>query len=73
VQFLDCPRCRARFHTGLIYLRLEACPRCGASFAGVRSGAAPRLRRIFGRDEVGRDATDWETITGSQYSRGRET
>jgi hypothetical protein len=29
------------------------------------------MRRVFGRSEG--DAMDWEMITGSQYSRDRDT
>ena len=72
MPYLDCPRCRARFHTGFIYAQLEVCPRCGAPFREPPTDRGGRLRRIFGRgpaDEV----PDWETITGSQYERGRVT
>jgi uncharacterized C2H2 Zn-finger protein len=70
VQFLDCPRCRARFRTGFIYEHFEACPRCGTSFRESRSDTGARLHQIFGRRAAG-DVPDWETITQSQYAGSR--
>jgi hypothetical protein len=67
LQYLDCPRCRARFHTGPIYERLTACPRCGASFDPPPPRLRERLRTRFGGRGV-EELPDWETITGSQYA-----
>lgn len=67
MQYLDCPRCRARFHAGPMYPQLEVCPRCGAPFGEPRSDGGARLHRIFGH-RAASETPDWETITGSQYA-----
>lgn len=70
MPYLDCPRCRARFHTGAIYEPLAFCPRCGAPFDVPHRGIRHALRALIGRgkdDEV----LDWEKITGSQYAARR--
>lgn len=67
LQYLDCPRCLARFHTGPIYSRLTACPRCGASFDPPPPRLRERLRTLLGGRGV-EELPDWETITGSQYA-----
>jgi len=66
MHYLDCPRCRARFHAGVIYYRLERCPRCDASLDGARPRIGKLLRSALGRRGLA-DAPDWETITSSQY------
>jgi uncharacterized C2H2 Zn-finger protein len=68
MNFLECPRCRARFHTGIIYESPELCPRCGAGFATSRAGLRTRLEALLKR-RVLRDTLDWEAVTGSQYIR----
>lgn len=65
MQLIDCPRCRARFHTGLIYEPLECCPRCGETFRPQRH--CDRLRRAFRARGLGQP--DWEAITSSKYAR----
>lgn len=70
MPYIDCPRCRARFHAGYIYERLEACPRCGAPLRPPRLTVAERLRRVAKRGQA-TEAPDWETITGSQYRARR--
>ena len=66
MSYLDCPRCRARFHTGVIYESLDACPRCGADLRPQRPSLRDHLRST--RRRRGRaQAPDWEAITGSQY------
>lgn len=72
MQFINCPRCRARFHTGAIYERLAVCPRCGAPFQLQHAGVGAWLQHAF-RRRFGRDAPDWETITAAQYDRRRVT
>jgi hypothetical protein len=68
MKYLLCPRCRARFHTGLIYESLEACSRCGSPLAPRRWRLHGQLREFLKRSTV-RDSLDWEAITGSQYIR----
>jgi hypothetical protein len=68
MQYVNCPRCRARFRTGAIHERLPACPRCGAPFQLAQAGIGARLRQAL-RLRAGRDAPDWETITAAQYAR----
>ena len=67
MTYLNCPRCRARYHSGVIYESLDSCPRCGAPLRPER----PRLRdHILGARVRGRlQAPDWEAITSSQYLR----
>jgi hypothetical protein len=67
VPYLECPRCRATFHTGAIYERLEVCPRCGARLDLPEPSLRERLRRALRRRPPG-ESPDWETITGSQYT-----
>jgi hypothetical protein len=50
MQNLDCPRCRASFHTGAIYEDLEFCPRCGAPLTSPSRG---RWRARFGASSNG--------------------
>ena len=69
MNFIECPRCRARFRTGIIYESLERCPRCGGRFAAPKLAFPARLRASL-RRRVLRDNPDWEAITGSQYLRG---
>ena len=70
MQYLDCPRCRARFHAGVIYEPLDRCPRCGAAFDPRRFSLGRALRGAL-RRPVLREAPDWESITGSQYAARR--
>jgi ribosomal protein S27AE len=65
MQYLDCPRCHASFHTGTIYEAREFCPRCGAPFLS----STPRrggLRGVLRRSPPV-ELPDWEAITESQY------
>ena len=66
MKYVQCPRCRARFHTGVIYESLEECARCGAPLLPPRSRLRDHLRAILTRPGL-RDSLDWEAITGSQY------
>jgi hypothetical protein len=63
MKYVQCPRCRARFHTGVIYESVEECARCGTPLIG-RPAARDQLRALLrGR----RERLDWEAITSSQY------
>jgi DNA-directed RNA polymerase subunit RPC12/RpoP len=68
MKYVQCPRCRARFHTGVIYERVEQCARCGAPLLTGRSGIQNRLRAAIDRKRI-RESLDWEAVTGSQYVR----
>ena len=68
MKYVQCPRCRARFHTGVIYEPLEACSRCGAPLSRTRWPLRGQLRKVLERSRI-RDGLDWEAITGSQYIR----
>jgi hypothetical protein len=68
MPYLDCPRCHATFHVGVIYESLESCPRCGAPFYPPRPSFREQVRGVLGRRTLG-EAPDWEAITGSQYAR----
>ena len=70
MKYVQCPRCRTRFHTGLIYESPEACTRCGAPLPSRRTRLAAQLRALADR-RLGRDKLDWEAITGSQYAKRR--
>jgi hypothetical protein len=70
MSHLDCPRCRARFHTGVIYESPDSCPRCGAPLRPERPTLRDHLRAARGRRSWAQ-APDWEAITGSQYLRHR--
>jgi hypothetical protein len=62
MKYVHCSRCRARFHTGVIYEPIEECARCdGPLLAGTRLRDQLRARLHRRRD------LDWEAITGSQY------
>lgn len=67
MQYLECPRCRATFHVGAIYERLEACPRCGAPLHVPPPSFGDRIRRALKRHPPA-ETPDWETITGQQYT-----
>jgi hypothetical protein len=62
MPYLSCPECHASFHTGVLYLRQDSCPRCGAP---LEVGGRRRRRRHRSAEEP----PDWETITRSQYTR----
>lgn len=64
MRYLNSPRCRARFHSGVIYELLEMCPRCGARLSAHGLRSFERLRRRGARDSL-----DWEAVTSSQYVR----
>jgi len=70
MKYVQCPRCRTRFHTGLIYESPEACTRCGTPLPHRRARFREPLRAITDRRR-GRSDLDWEAITGSQYVSGR--
>jgi hypothetical protein len=67
LTYLDCPSCRARFHTGAIYEPLELCPRCGTPLNDPRPGIMQRLSALIGRRKAS-EVLDWERVTGSQYA-----
>jgi hypothetical protein len=69
MKYVQCPRCRARFHTSLIYESPDACTRCGAPLPHSR-GLREQLRALLDH-RLGRNRLDWEAITGSQYVRHR--
>jgi hypothetical protein len=71
MKFVQCYRCRARFHTGVIYEVHDSCPRCGTLFSAGRASLRERFRQALKR-RMGRDGLDWEAITGSQYLPRRE-
>lgn len=66
MKYVQCPRCRARFHTGLIYESPDACTRCGAPLPHRRLHLGEQLRALLDRKSL-----DWEAITESQYTRRR--
>jgi hypothetical protein len=68
MKYVKCPRCRARFHTGLIYESPDACTRCGAPLPNCRPRLGEQLRALLDR-RPGSNSLDWEAITGSQYAR----
>jgi rRNA maturation protein Nop10 len=68
MKYIDCRRCRARFHTGVIYEPIDRCPRCGGALHRSRPRLREQLRRVVRRRSLG-PALDWEAITGSQYAR----
>jgi hypothetical protein len=63
MKYVQCSRCRARFHTGVIYETVEVCGRCGAPLGTPR--VRDQLRTLLHRR---RERLDWEAITGSQYA-----
>jgi hypothetical protein len=69
MQYLDCPNCRTRLRSGLLWLALETCPRCGASLPQPRPTVSTRLRTaVSARRRTNGAAIDWEEITRSQYA-----
>jgi predicted nucleic acid-binding Zn-ribbon protein len=68
MKYVQCPRCGARFHTGVIYESLEACSRCGAPLSPGHRRLRDQVRNLVKRRGV-RDGLDWEAITSSQYVR----
>jgi hypothetical protein len=70
MKYVQCPRCRTRFHTGVIYEAPDACTRCGAVLPHRRGWLREQLRAIADR-RLGRNKLDWEAITGSQYAKKR--
>lgn len=72
MPYIICPQCHASFHTGLLYIELESCPRCGASLHPARRNFRDQLRSVlFRRRRAGDEVIDWETVTSSQYA-GRQ-
>ena len=67
LEYLDCPRCRARFLTGALYESFDYCRRCGAPLDSPRRSLRDRLRTLR-RGRSIKEVPDWETITGSQYA-----
>ncbi len=63
MKYVHCYRCRARFHTGVVYERIEECPRCGGPLRAHRSRLRDHIEALLRRG----DDLDWEAITGSQY------
>lgn len=70
MKYVQCSRCKTRFHTGLIYESPKACTRCGAPLPHRRRLVWEQLRAIFTR-RFARNDLDWEAITGSQYAHRR--
>ena len=68
MKYVQCPRCSARFHTGVIYESIDACSRCGAPLVPRWPRFLDRLRAPLVRGGTG-NSLDWEAITGSQYVR----
>jgi hypothetical protein len=69
MQYLDCPNCHARLRSGLLWLALESCPRCGASLPQPHPRLGTRLRTaVSARRRTNGAAMDWEEITRSQYA-----
>ena len=64
MKYVQCCRCQARFHAGVIYEPIEECPRCGAAVHARASRLHARVRALLRRP----DELDWEAITGSQYT-----
>ena len=67
MTYVHCPRCRAKYHTGVIYESLESCPRCGEPLGPERPSLRDHIRGARARARL--QAPDWEAITGSQYLR----
>ena len=70
MKYVHCPRCQARFHTGVIYESPDVCTRCGTPLPERGRRVGGQLRAILGR-RLGRSTPDWEAITGSQYTDRR--
>ena len=69
MPYLTCPQCHASFHSGLLYLEQDTCPRCGAPFDPPRRPFADHFKSAFLRHRRSAvKAPDWETITSSQYA-----
>ena len=64
MKYVDCPRCRARFPTGVIYESVQECARCGAPLLTGGPRLRDQLRGLLRRQE----RPDWEAITSSQYA-----
>jgi hypothetical protein len=72
MPYLNCAQNHASFHSGLLYVHNDSCPRCGAPFHPPR----PSLREQFERTVLRRrppseKTVDWETITSSLYADRR--
>jgi hypothetical protein len=73
MQYLDCPNCRARLHSGLLYAKLKSCPRCGAPLGPPQRSLRERLRAAVSRHpRTVVEPPDWEEITKSQYADRRQ-
>lgn len=68
MPYTTCPQCHASFHTGLLYVDAESCPRCGARFQPARRNLRDQLRTAVFRHSARQEIVDWEAITSSQYS-----
>jgi hypothetical protein len=69
MQYVDCPRCRARFHAGAVYESPDFCPRCGAALDSPRPSRGEQLRGLLGRRALS-EAPDWEAIPVHAASGG---
>lgn len=72
MPYLECPNCRLRRHSGVLYAAYDSCPRCGAPFHPARRGMLERALRLVspGRRPTA-SAPDWEQITVAQYAERR--
>lgn len=69
MSYVTCPQCHASFHTELLHLSGESCPRCDAPLHPPRPRFSDHLKIVgFRRRARAEDAVDWEAITGAQYS-----
>jgi hypothetical protein len=73
MQYVDCPSCRARLHSGLLYSNLKSCPRCGAPLRPPHRSLRERLRAAISR-RTGSvvEPPDWEEVTNAQYTDRRQ-
>jgi hypothetical protein len=69
MPYLDCPSCRLRLHTGLLYAAFDICPRCGAALRPPSPSFRERVLRVtFPGRRPRTQPPDWEQITRAQYA-----
>lgn len=72
MPYVTCPQCHASFHTGLLYVSSDKCPRCDTPFSSARRPFRDHLRiAVFRHTARAEAAVDWEAITGAQYAGRR--
>jgi Zn-finger nucleic acid-binding protein len=69
MPYIDCPSCRLRLHSGVLYSALDVCPRCGTRLYSPHVGPLERaLRFLFPGRRPAPEQPDWEQITSAQYA-----